>query len=148
MDWLATAGVVFLAWLILVFLFAPHINSHLAQRTSVHSDDFLYTLQSTCRAALHHGNRVDIFTNGPEFYPAMLDAIRSINMERYIFQRGRIADRFIDALADRARLGVNVTLVVDAIGSFKLWGKPLRRLREPAAASRPTSGSSGTAWRA
>jgi cardiolipin synthase len=134
MDWLATAGAVFLAWLILVFLFAPHINYHLAQRTSVHADDFLYTLQSTCQAALHHGNRVEIFTNGPEFYPAMLDAIRSatrsINMECYIFQPGRIADQFIDALADRARLGVNVTLVVDAIGSFNLWGKPARRLQD------------------
>jgi cardiolipin synthase len=134
MDWLATAGAVFLAWLILVFLFTPHINYHLAQRTSVHADDFLYTLQSTCQAALHHGNRVDIFTNGPEFYPAMLDAVRSatrsINMECYIFQPGRIADQFIDALADRAKLGVQVTLVVDAIGSFNLWGRPLRRLRE------------------
>ena len=134
MDWLATAGAVFLAWLILVFLFTPHINYHLAQRTSVHADDFLYTLQSTCQAALHHGNRVDIFTNGPEFYPAMLDAVRSatrsINMECYIFQPGRIADQFIDVLADRARLGVQVTLVVDAIGSFNLWGAPLRRLRE------------------
>ena len=64
----------------------------------------------------------------------MLDAIRSatrsVNMECYIFQPGRIADQFIDALSDRARKGVNVTIVVDAIGSFNLWGRPVRRLRE------------------
>ena len=64
----------------------------------------------------------------------MLDAIRSatrsIIMECYIFQPGRIADQFIDALAERARLGVNVTIVVDWIGSFNLWGRPLRRLRK------------------
>jgi cardiolipin synthase len=134
MDWLSTAGALFLVWLVLVFLFTPGINYHLVRRTSVHADDFLYTLQSTCQAALHHGNRVTIFTNGPEFYPAMLDAIRSatrsINMECYIFQPGRIADQFIDALSERARLGVNVTLVVDAIGSLRLWGRPLRSLRE------------------
>ncbi|HVH58091.1 MAG TPA: phospholipase D-like domain-containing protein [Vicinamibacterales bacterium] len=134
MDWLSTAGALFLAWLVLVFLFTPGINYHLARRTSVHADDFLYTLQSTCQAALHHGNRVTVLTNGAQFYPAMLDAIRSathsINMECYIFQPGKIADQFIEALSARARLGINVTIVVDAIGSFHLWGRSLRRLRE------------------
>jgi hypothetical protein len=76
MDWLSTAGALFLVWLVLVFLFTPGINYHLARRTSVHDENFLYTLQSTCQAALHHGNRVEIFTNGQEFYPAMLAATR------------------------------------------------------------------------
>ena len=133
MHWLAITGGVFLAWLALVIFFTPGINYHLARRTSVYDDDFLYTIQSTCQAALHHGNRVTIFTDGPAFYPAMLEAIRrathSINMECYIFQGGRIADQFIDALAERARNGVNVTIVVDAIGSFNLWGRPVARLR-------------------
>jgi cardiolipin synthase len=134
MHWLEIAGAIFLAWLVLVFLFTPHINYHLSRRTSVHADDFLYTIQSTCQAALHHGNKVEILTNGSEFYGAMLDAIRaatrSVNMECYIFQPGRVADQFIDALSDRARKGVNVTIVVDAIGSFSLWGRPVRRLRK------------------
>jgi cardiolipin synthase A/B len=133
MDWLEIAGAVFLTWLVLVFLFAPHINYHLSRRTSVHAEDFPYTLQSTCQAVLHHGNQVTVYTNGSEFYPAMIDAIRnatrSVNMECYIFQPGRIADQFIDALSDRARKGLNVTIVVDAIGSFSLWGRPVRRLR-------------------
>ncbi len=134
MSWLEVAGAVFLIWMVLVFLFAPHINYHLSRRTSVHAEDFLYTIQSTCQAALHHGNRVVIYTNGAEFYPAMLEAIRSatrsVNMECYIFQPGTIADQFIEALSDRARKGLNVTIVVDAIGSFNLWGRPVRRLRE------------------
>jgi cardiolipin synthase A/B len=133
MFWLALGGAAFAVWLILVFLFTPGINYHLAQRTSVHDKDFLYTIQSTCQAALYHGNRVTIYTNGAQFYPAMLEAIRgaarSINMECYIFQDGQIARRFIDALSERARNGVNVTIVVDAIGSFDLWGRPVRRLR-------------------
>jgi cardiolipin synthase len=133
MAWLAWTGGVFLVWLALVFLFTPGINYHLSQRTSVHHKDFLYTIQSTCQAALHHGNRVTIFSDGPAFYPAMLEAIRgasrSINMECYIFQHGRVADQFIDALSERARNGVNVTIVVDAIGSLSLWGRPVARLR-------------------
>jgi cardiolipin synthase len=134
MDWLSAAGAIFLVWVVFVFLFTPGINYHLARRTSVHADDFLYTLQSTCQAALHHGNRVTILTNGVQFYPAMLEAIRSatrsVNLECYIFQAGRIGDQFIEALSDRARLGVNVTIVVDAIGSLNLWGGPVRKLRE------------------
>ena len=65
MDWLSVAGAIFLTWLVLVFLFTPGINYHLACRTSVHADDFLYTLQSTCQTALHHGNRITVYTNGP-----------------------------------------------------------------------------------
>jgi cardiolipin synthase len=133
MFWLAVAGGVFLVWLVLVFLFTPGINYHLSERTSVHHKDFLYTIQSTCQAALHHGNRVTILTDGAAFYPAMLDAIRgakhSINMECYIFQHGDVASQFIAALSERARNGVNVTIVVDAIGSFSLWGGPVARLR-------------------
>ena len=133
MLWLSIAGGVFLAWLILVFLFTPGINYHLSQRTSVHEPDFLYTLQSSCQAALHHGNNVTVFTNGVSFYPAMLSAIgqatRSINMELYIFRPGKIADQFVAELSSKARAGVTVTIVVDAIGSLSLWGRPLRRLR-------------------
>jgi cardiolipin synthase len=134
MLWLSIAGAVFLVWLVLVFLFTPGINYHLSHRTSIHDADFLYTLQSTCQAALHRGNRVTIHTNGAQFYPAMIEAIRgarqSVNMECYIFQPGRIADQFIAALSERACAQVNVTIVVDAIGSFSLWGGPLQKLRK------------------
>jgi cardiolipin synthase A/B len=134
MFWLSVAGAVFLTWFVIVVLFTPGINYHLSRRTSIHDPGFLYTLQSTCQAALYHGNAIEVVTNGPNFYPAMLDAIRrathSINMECYIFQPGKIADQFIAALSDRAKHGVNVTIVVDAIGSFSLYGRPVRRLRK------------------
>jgi cardiolipin synthase A/B len=134
MAWLSLAGAVFLVWLVVVILFTPAIRYHLSHRTSVHDDGFLYAMQSTCQAALHHGNRVHILTNGEQFYPAMLEAIRgatrSVLMELYIFQPGAVADQFVDALSERARHGVNVTIVVDAIGSFSLRGRPVRRLRK------------------
>jgi len=134
MWWLSVAGAIFLTWLVLVFLFTPGINYHLSQRTSIHEGDFLYTLQSTCQAALHHGNKVTVFTNGSTFYPAMLSAIsgatRSINMELYVFRPGKIANQFVSELSAKARQGVTVTIVVDAIGSLSLWGRPVRRLRK------------------
>ena len=134
MDWLSIAFAIFLVWLVVVVLFTPAINYRLSHRTSVHDAGFLYTIQSTCQAMPHGGNRVEIFTNGPAFYPAMLEAIRgathSVIMELYIFQPGKIADQFVEALSDRARHGVNVTIVVDALGSLSLRGRPVRRLRK------------------
>ena len=38
MFWLSIAGGIFLVWLVLVFLFTPGINYHLAHRTSVHDE--------------------------------------------------------------------------------------------------------------
>jgi cardiolipin synthase len=134
MFYLSVAGAIFIAWVILVFLFAPGLNYHLTRRSSVRARDFLYTLQSICQAPLHHHNRATIFTDGEQFYPALLDAIRgattSVALECYIFRPGQIAERFIDALTDRARAGVAVTVIVDAIGSLRFWGRPVRRLRE------------------
>ena len=134
MTYVAVIGTLFLVWFVLVLLFTPALNYHVRDRVPVDSEAFLHLLQSTCQASLHEGNRVEVFTNGEAFYPAMLAAIRgaqaSINLECYIFQPGRVADEFIDALAERARAGVVVTLVVDAIGSSGLSGAPLRRLND------------------
>jgi cardiolipin synthase len=60
---------------------------------------------------------------------AIKEAKRSIIMECYIFEYGKVGRTFVDALSERARNGVNVTIVVDAIGSFSLWGRPVSRLR-------------------
>ena len=67
-------------------------------------------------------------------------------MECYIFKKGEIGDHFIEALSERARAGVRVTIVMDAIGSFGAFRAVGEAARgRPAAASRPISGSRGTA---
>ncbi|MBK8594850.1 MAG: cardiolipin synthase B [Holophagales bacterium] len=67
------------------------------------------------------GNAVQVLENGDGAFPAMLDEISSaqtsIHLEAYIFRDGVIARRFATALAERARAGVAVRLLVDAIGS-------------------------------
>jgi cardiolipin synthase len=133
MLYLTIIGGAFVAWLILVTLFTPHINYHVEAPVDPRSDHFIRVLESTCQTTLEPDNRVDIFTDGTSFYPAMLDAIRqareTINMECYIFTKGEIGTQMIDALSERARAGVRVTIVLDAIGSFGAihgGAKPLR----------------------
>ena len=70
------------------------------------------------------GNRVTALQNGDEIFPAMLQAIReaqtSINFETYIYWSGKIGKEFSAALAERARAGVPVNVVIDWVGSIKM----------------------------
>ncbi len=134
MDYLTIIGGLFIAWLIFVMLFAPHIPYHIEKEIDATSDYFVRMLESACQTRLEEGNTVEIFTDGPAFYPAMLEAIRNaretINMECYIVHKGQVRNRFVKALAERGRAGVRVTLVADAIGSFgsfRSTAKPLRK---------------------
>ena len=136
-DWDYTwtlIGIAFITWLVLVLLFTPRIDYHLTAPLRPDSDDFLHVVQSTCQAAIHPRNKADIFTNGAQFYPAMRDAIRaaeaSVNLEAYIFQPGAAADMLIDAMIERAQAGVEVRVVLDAIGSSRLRNWAARRLRD------------------
>ena len=66
-------------------------------------------------------NRAMLLLNGDETFGAMLAAIRSaqssVNLELYIFDHGQVASEFSRALAERARAGVEVRLLVDGFGS-------------------------------
>ena len=133
MLYLTIIGGAFIVWIILVLLFTPHIPYHIEGDVDAFSDHFVHVLESTCQAKLEPGNHIEIFTDGPAFYPAMLETIRTaretINLECYIFKGGEIGDQFIEALAERARAGVRVTVVLDAIGSFGAIRRSAARLR-------------------
>lgn len=66
------------------------------------------------------GNRVQLLCNGDEIVPAMTGAIRaaraSVDLESYIFVNDHAGRIFADALIDAARRGVQVRLLVDAVG--------------------------------
>jgi len=133
MLYLTIIGGAFVAWLIVATLFTPHIPYHIESEVDACSEHFVRVLEATCQTHLEEGNRVEILTDGDVFYPAMLETIRgageTINMECYIFKRGDIGNAFIEALCERARAGVRVTLVMDAIGSFGAFRRSARPLR-------------------
>jgi cardiolipin synthase A/B len=132
MLYLTIIGGAFVAWLIIATLFTPHIPYHIETDVDACSDHFVRVLESTCQTHLEPGNRVEILADGDVFYQAMLEEIRgareTINMECYIFKKGVIGDAFIDALCERAKAGVRVTLVMDAIGSFGAFRRSARPL--------------------
>ncbi|MGV1753377.1 phospholipase D-like domain-containing protein [Agrobacterium sp. CG674] len=73
------------------------------------------------RNALTTGNSIKPLLSGDETYAAMLDALanarRSIILETYIFDQDRTGERFVEALADAQHRGVEVRILVDAVGA-------------------------------
>ena len=92
-------------------------------------------LQRFARSAVRWraGCEVTVLRDGGGTYPAMLEAItaakKSINLETYILAADLTGDRFKLALVERARAGVAVRIIYDAVGSFGLptaWVDDLR----------------------
>jgi cardiolipin synthase A/B len=76
------------------------------------------------RVTRHHlttGNAITALDTGDEAYGAMLKAIagaeRCILLETYIFDRDQIGKRFVEALSAAARRGVEVRVLIDAVGA-------------------------------
>lgn len=66
------------------------------------------------------GNQATLLNNGDGFFPAILEAIRgakaSVNIELYIFAKGKMAEQFVEALCAKAHEGVEVRVLVDSVG--------------------------------
>jgi len=77
---------------------------------------------------------VRVYASGDETYDALVEAIgsarRHVHCEYYIFEPDRAGARIRDALAERARAGVTVRLLVDAVGSSRLSRRFTAPLRE------------------
>lgn len=85
--------------------------------------------------AATEGNALTALRNGDEIFPAMLAGIRSaehtVDMMTFVYWKGDIAREFAQALAERARAGVRVRLLLDGFGS-RLIEKDLLREMEQA----------------
>jgi cardiolipin synthase len=120
---------------IYLFFFEPALSYRIIKQPKVPSDSnaFLRVLEAIGDAQLIEGNRIEVLTNGEAYYEAELEAIRgayhSISLEAYIFQKGRVTSRFVEALTERARAGVKVRVVLDAIGCFLTPERYFRDLR-------------------
>lgn len=78
-------------------------------------------LERLIGVAATEGNAVVPLRNGDEIFAAMLAGIRSaehtVDMMTFVYWKGDIAREFAQALADRARAGVRVRLLLDGFGS-------------------------------
>ena len=117
-------AVIFLVAFLLSGIFGPTPKYEIANRDQLPANDsprFLVLVESMVDAKLNRTGTLEVLKNGPAFYTAELEAIRnarcSVNLEAYIFQKSAIGSQYLEAMAERARSGVAVNVVLDAFGS-------------------------------
>ena len=105
------------------------LERKLEHRYAVADPQFRREMGVMLGPAIVGGNLVKDLQNGKEIFPAMLKAIqgaqKTITFETYIYWSGEIGEQMSEALAERARAGVKVSVMLDWMGSLKMEGKLL-----------------------
>ncbi|MHB0970611.1 MAG: cardiolipin synthase [Thermoanaerobaculia bacterium] len=100
------------------------LRYHMKHQFAVRDLAFAQTMHALTGSPLIEGNHIEVLQNGDAIFPSMLAAIRgakkTINMESYIYWDGSVGRRFAEALAERSRAGVEVKLILDAVGSAQM----------------------------
>jgi cardiolipin synthase len=94
---------------------------------------FFPTLEAYTSAPIVGRNSVDLLLNGEQIFPAMIDAIRaaqrSINYAQYYFEDGPVARDLVEALAERCRAGIAVSVLLDAFGTLDMPAEYVEQLK-------------------
>lgn len=96
--------------------------------------DMISTLLRMDNAHLTSGNKVDLYKASEDFFDTLLykleRATNFINIQFYIFKDDEIGTKILKILTDKAKSGVEVRLLYDALGSRTLKNKSLREFRK------------------
>jgi cardiolipin synthase len=93
---------------------------------------FFMRMRKEAEAVFSKGNRVLLFENGGDFFPAMYRSVRlaehSIQAEFYIIKNDAAGKAFADALIEASLNGIKVSLIYDYIGCIETPYSYFRRL--------------------
>jgi cardiolipin synthase len=96
-------------------------------------DELMPSLAGLTLGTAVGGNSVEVFENGA-FFEALLGKIRaarkSVHFETFLWKEGTLGARLADALAERARAGVQVRVMLDANGSRGIGEASTRRMEQ------------------
>jgi|KBSMisStaDraftv2_1062788.scaffolds.fasta_scaffold00756_3 cardiolipin synthase len=110
------------------------IDQKVAHEYPAASAQFARVVSVAFGPALMPGNRARALVNGDRIFPEMLEAIRgarkTITFEMYIYAQGEVGEAFTQAFVERARAGVKIHFLYDALGSGQIDKKYLKRLKE------------------
>ena len=110
------------------------IDERVAHEYPVAAPQFHRAMGALLGPSLLPGNRAQALVNGAQIFPEMLKAIRearrTITFEMYIFAEGEAGEAFTAAFEERARAGVKIHFLYDALGSEKIDEKYLERLKQ------------------
>ncbi|HEY0787269.1 MAG TPA: phospholipase D-like domain-containing protein [Thermoanaerobaculia bacterium] len=126
LGWIAGAAAV--AALIVVvanlWIRGDQIRHRIEPLYGAEDPQFRRAISTLLGPTLLEGNRITPLDHGDRIFPAMLEAIRSarrtITFETFIYWKGEIGREFAEAMAERARAGVRVHVLLDWVGTQKI----------------------------
>jgi len=93
-------------------------------------------LAGLTQSTVYTGNSATVLQNG-DAYPVMFEDIGAarhcIHLETFVWTRGELERRFVEALGERARAGCEVRVLLDALGASRADPEALDRLRDSGA---------------
>ena len=79
-------------------------------------------------------NKVEVYTNGYEFFPSLLREIGKakdhVHVEMFIFDDDALGNLIVDTLIDKAQQGVEVRVIYDDVACWKVRNSFWERLRD------------------
>jgi cardiolipin synthase len=103
----------------------------------VGSPAFQRATEAITSSPIAPGNRAEILINGDEIFPAFVETIasakESVNLLTYVYWHGEIAREIADAVCERAQAGVEVNVLLDAVGSAKMGRELTGQMRDAGA---------------
>ena len=96
--------------------------------------DLIKLNQTYGKSFLTQDNKISVITDGEDMHYSLLEDIRSakstINIMYFIIKNDNIGRQVIKALSDRAKAGVEVRLLIDALGGRQILDFTTSELRE------------------
>jgi cardiolipin synthase len=133
---LATVAATAAGALLALNVFTPErrLQRRVARLYSSDSPQFLRSMGVLLGPAILPGNRMEVLLNGDEIFPAMLDAIgaarKSITLATFIYWTSDIGRQFATALAEKAKSGVKVHVLLDWLGCEKIDDSYVEMIRK------------------
>lgn len=85
------------------------------------------------KSAVHPDNHVDVFQNG-SLFPQLIKDIRAardtVHLELFVWDTGDLERQFVELFCEKARQGIKVRLLLDAIGAMDADKEQLQKLRD------------------
>ena len=96
-------------------------------------EDLIPSLAGLTLATAVDGNTVEIFENGAYFEVLLAEirsAKRSVHFDVFLWKEGVLGQRVADALSERARAGLRVRVLLDALGTRKMGKAAERQMKD------------------
>ena len=127
-DWLTLAPtLIFIGIIALLLVVIWSIKRHRSPKLKIECSEaieqLLPSLAGLTLGSAIAGNSVELLENGA-YFDVLITAIggaqQSVHFETFLWQEGQLGQRMAEALAERARAGKKVRVLLDATGSKKI----------------------------